>query len=59
MDVTAREEMYKTIQTTIMEDLPIMPLYYDKVFVGASKNVQNFAPDIMECHNFSRTYVQE
>ena len=59
MDVAVREEMYKEIQTTIINDLPIMPLYYDKVFVGANKNVQNFTPDIMECHNFSRTYVTE
>lgn len=56
-DLEVRREMYHQLQISIINDLPIMPLYYDRVFVGADINVKNFTPDNMECHNFSRTYV--
>lgn len=59
MDAAKREQMYQDLQTSIINDLPIMPLYYDRVFVGADANVQNFTPDNQECHDFSRTYVVE
>lgn len=58
-DDAARIAIYAEAQQYAIEQLPIMPLYYQNVYVPATANLMGFTPNASECHDFSTAYVAE
>ena len=58
-DEDARLEMYHEIQSYVLEKAPIIPLYYNDLYVGVTKNLQNLTLDPSFCHRFAYCYVVE
>ena len=58
-DDAARQAIYAEAQQYAIEQLPIMPLYYQNVYVPATANLKGFTPNASECHDFSMAYVVE
>lgn len=59
VDDTARLALYAEIQKDVIDQLPIMPLYYDTVYVAATAKLQGFTPNCSEVHRFTYAYVTE
>lgn len=59
VDDTARLALYAEIQKDVIDQLPIMPLYYDTVYVAATAKLQDFTPNCSEVHRFTYAYVTE
>ena len=59
VDDTARLALYAKIQKDVIDQLPIMPLYYDTVYVAATAKLQGFTPNCSEVHRFTYAYVTE
>ncbi len=43
-DIPKRIEHYKKIQQTIINDLPVLPLWYDQYVAVVNKKIKNFVP---------------
>jgi peptide/nickel transport system substrate-binding protein len=43
-DVIKRTHLYRTMDSLVLEDAPIIPLWYDQVIHLVQPNVQGFSP---------------
>jgi peptide/nickel transport system substrate-binding protein len=43
-NVTQRVELYRQIQKTIVEDIPVLPLWYDQYVAVVNTRIKNFVP---------------
>lgn len=50
-----RKEEYQQMDRILMEDAPIVPLYYDEVVRLVQNNIQNFNPNCMNLLSLKRT----
>ncbi len=57
-DNEKRLALYAEAQRYAIGLVPIMPLFYEDVHVGATKKLKGFTPDISEVHNFATAYVE-
>ena len=53
-----RLELYKEAQQYAIGQLPIMPLYYEDIYVPATKNIVGFTPSAFGSFNFTMAYVK-
>ncbi len=56
-DENERAQIYKNIQVKLMEDLPIYPLYYEKLIIALKKDIKNFTPDNFNWYGDWMEYV--
>lgn len=58
-DNETRLGMYKEIQHYVLEKAPIVPMYYNQLYVAANKNLCNLTLDPSFCHRYAYCYVVE
>jgi peptide/nickel transport system substrate-binding protein len=59
LDEAKRLEMYHEIQEYVLDKAPIIPMYYNDLYLGVTKNMQNLILDPSFCHRFAYSYVVE
>ena len=58
-DSDKRLEMYKEIQTYILDACPIVPCFYETISVGTNAKLQGFQPDTSGLHRFYDCYIEQ
>lgn len=53
-DVARRMRIYYTMDSLMMQDAPIVPLYYDEVYRFVSKDVEGLEPNALNMLNLTR-----
>lgn len=56
-DSDKRLEMYKEIQTYVLDVCPLVPCFYETISVGVNKDLQSFTPDTSGLHRFYDCYI--
>lgn len=59
LDLEARNEIYKELQTIIHNDCPIIPIYSPTIFLGTSKNLHNVSANNEACHDYRKAVYSE
>ena len=58
-DSDKRLEMYKEIQTYILDACPIVPCFYETISVGTNAKLQGFQPDTSGLHRVYDCYIEQ
>ncbi|MBQ1770601.1 MAG: ABC transporter substrate-binding protein [Clostridia bacterium] len=58
-DPDQRLAMYHEIQEYVLDQAPIIPLYYEINYVAAKKGLANFKCDPSACHRYAYCYIVE
>lgn len=58
-DVEKRQELYYELQSWMIDNAGMIPLYYEYVGMGVSSNLHNFILEVSEQHDFTYAYVEE
>lgn len=56
VDDKKRFELYEQADQVIIDDAPVMPIFYDEIYRLVQKNVRNFFENAMEYRDVSRVY---
>lgn len=59
LDPAARQQIYYDLQSYIVDYAAFIPLYYETITMGVTKNLQNFVCDVAEQHTYTYAYVTE
>ncbi|MFN8288309.1 MAG: ABC transporter substrate-binding protein [Chitinophagales bacterium] len=58
-DLQKRNEMYLQMERIIIEEAPIVPLYYDEVLRLSQKNVSGLSPNALNILNLKRVQINQ
>lgn len=59
LDAAKRQQLYYDLQEYLVDYAAFIPMYYETVTIGVSKNVCNFVCDVSEQHQYTYVYVEE
>ncbi|MBP5400622.1 MAG: ABC transporter substrate-binding protein [Bacteroidales bacterium] len=59
LDDSARNELYTQLDSMLMEDAPVVVLYYDQAVRFLRKGVKNCAPNPINMLDLRRTYIEK
>ncbi len=55
---SARYELYRQMDQLVINDAPVIPLWYDMVLHIVQKNVKGFKPNALNLLELRRTYIE-
>ena len=56
-DIADAEDIYTELYALVVEEMPVLPMYYDEILVGLNKNVEGFVARNDGIHVFSSDLV--
>ena len=58
-DVNERAELYHEMQKFVMERAPLIPLYYENMYIAVDNKLENFALDNCNLNDYTYCYIVE
>lgn len=58
-DVNERADLYHQMQQFVMERAPLVPLYYENMYIAVDANLENFTLDNANLNDFTYCYIVE
>lgn len=59
LDPAKRQQLYYDVQKYLVDYAAFIPMYYETITMGATKNLRGFVCDVAEQHTYTYAYVVE
>ena len=58
-DETKRQDLYYELQSWMVDNGGMIPLYYEMVTMGVNSNLHNFIMEVSEQHDYTYAYAED